>query len=168
MLKSACYAQDIRLNVSQPCRRPCHCHKIFVDSCCGDCLQVSLNEIQLLLHSVCVVQSHWVQLRQLFIRMLCNMSFKLQMYVHHFFGSGALLNAEGAEVRGTISAAPLPEPFYLRANGSAMENDSIRSALPVHQACLADQHWRNSTSVYDMDLNTDILIQDQRAQALHH
>ena len=50
----------------------------------------------------------------------------MQVYVHHFFGNAALLNAEGAELRGSMTVPPLPAPYYLLANGSDLEPPELR------------------------------------------
>lgn len=42
----------------------------------------------------------------------------MQVYGHHFLGNGRLVYAEGAEMRGSLLREPLPEPYYLFANGS--------------------------------------------------
>ena len=51
-----------------------------------------------------------------------------QVYVHHFFAAADLLNAEGAELRGSILENPLPGPYHVVANGTAMEPLELRHA----------------------------------------
>ncbi|KAK9807375.1 hypothetical protein WJX73_008921 [Symbiochloris irregularis] len=54
-----------------------------------------------------------------------------EIYVHHFFGAASLINAEGAELRGTMTNPLLPQPHNTIGNGSVLNTTDIRT-VNVH------------------------------------
>ena len=46
----------------------------------------------------------------------------LQVYLHHTFGASSVLLTEGSEMRGMMNSPPLPDPYYIIINGTAMDN----------------------------------------------
>lgn len=50
----------------------------------------------------------------------------MQNYAHHHFGSSALLTAEGAELRGSMTEPAITAPYHLLGNGSSLLRDNLR------------------------------------------
>ncbi len=50
------------------------------------------------------------------------------MYVHHVVGNARIVSIAGSEMAGTHEALPLPEPYYIAANGTFFNQAKFRCA----------------------------------------
>lgn len=53
----------------------------------------------------------------------------LQVYVHHYVSSSKFILGNGAELRGSFTREPLPEPYSLVVDTEDLKEDLIRRAL---------------------------------------
>ncbi len=54
---------------------------------------------------------------------------RFQVYVHHYVSSSKFILGNGAELRGSFTRRPLPEPYSLVVDTEDLKEDLIRYAL---------------------------------------
>lgn len=79
------------------------------------------------------------------------------MQVHHYGGQANFLIGSGAEIRGSLSRKPLPEPYHMIVNGTEVASQAAR----LTNIQLINTGWliQNSNHVHGIDAAVNVLSQ---------